>query len=579
MDHARDFFLDLASNSEPPRGEWSGGSGFFDFGAFFRSFKRDFAPFLVWLVCCLILAGLVIYRTPVEYTASTQLLLEPTPKKKMSLGNETLTTQLDSAQADSRVQVMKSEKVLRFVFDVLDLRHSPDYASGSPSLPDRLTHLFSGASPTSPEERDTAAFLQFMRKVDVRRIGPSYVVEISFRAPTPRAAAKLANAISVAYIRDLVLSSQRDDEFLQRRIADIEAEAKILREDVAQGRVPDRDFSDANARIISAAIEPLTKSTPQTGLILLLATTFGVVTGGGAIFFRHNTDRFVRTRRRVQRHFGFSRVAAIADASRRRQAHQTPGQFWTADVLACLRLGVQPLINAIVKFDAEGPNRAIGLVSWTKGAGTSSVAYALSRLLGDCHQRPILIDANWAYAGLSELLAPDVHEGLSDALLSEDPSTCPGRLRAVDSLKFLPWGRTRGAVAGPLLGTWRMKMILGQFKDMGPVLIDLPPLKSSPDAQHIGSLLDGVIIVVDAAATTIEDVRETLLLMRDGQVHVIAIVVNKAEDISPHDDASQPGVVPARKSGFLKRRTADVLTAEKERFVPGRRQNAGRTIV
>jgi polysaccharide biosynthesis transport protein len=567
MDQSPGADLERGQGAWSHPGELSDARRDHDPNALGRAFKRNLPALLLWLFLCWLVAGIIIYRTPVEYVASTQVILEPLPKRKAPIdGDTSLPIALDSAQADSRIHVMKSERLLRFVFDTLDLKNSPEHNVDSPGLLHRITHIFSSERQASPQERETAAFLQFMNKVSVRRLGLSYVVEISYRASTPQQAARMANSISSAYIRDLVLSNQRDEEILQRRLADIKVEEKVLFDGVVNGKVPDHDFADANARIISAAIEPLSKSFPQTNLILVFATAIGILTGVGAIILKHNLDRTLRTRRQILYHFGISRTVVIPDVKwwwrRKKWRRKRPEnrRYRSPEIVAAQRYALRPLVGWITNSQARQGNLAIGLLSWSHGEGTSSIAYALSTLLADCSQNVVLVDANFTNAALSQSLAPGEYEGLSWALSRQQPSESLTHLRIVDRIRFLPWGTGGGRDELPI-GMLRMRQILKRLKVIGSVIVDLPPLSLASEAPATSSLLDGVFIVVKAGSTSVGDVTEAVLALRENGIPIFGVILNRGENIrSDPTDAARRHIlcasnpdVPLQRSSFLPR--------------------------
>ncbi len=91
--------------------------------------------------------------------------------------------------------------------------------------------------PLSPEAAAQRAIDQaydkFAAGLSVRRLGQSYAFEISYRALTPAKAAKLANSITAAYIRDQVTLRCRGRRSARRRLS---AKPSLRR----QHRVADR---------------------------------------------------------------------------------------------------------------------------------------------------------------------------------------------------------------------------------------------------------------------------------------------------------------------------------------------------
>ncbi len=190
---------------------------------------------------------------------------------------------LDAAQADSRLQIIRSERLLRFVFDTLNLGATAEFQAAKPSWRQDLLERVFPKRPQTPERVAAEAFQSFMDRVNVRRVGQSYVIEVSYRASDPVVATQTVNSITSAFLWDRIVSSQRGSEYLQNRIVGIKTQVDAALAGLRDGLIPDVRFPDADARVISAAIEPTGKSSPQSGLIILFASAFGLTTGLGVV--------------------------------------------------------------------------------------------------------------------------------------------------------------------------------------------------------------------------------------------------------------------------------------------------------
>ena len=201
------------------------------------------------------------------------------------------------------MQVAKSEQVLRFVFNEMGLKDDPEYSPQSRRL---LGHLF-GSKDVDPADWRVEAnsFAAFSDRVTVRRLGQSLALEISFRSKEAKRASMVANAIAAAYIRDQIesrsLAMRRSGEWLQNRIEDIAAQSNAATEAVRRGLAPTAPFPASEARLISAATEPLSKSYPQRTLVLGGALAFALLTGLGAVAIQQGLDRSIYTRGQVRR--------------------------------------------------------------------------------------------------------------------------------------------------------------------------------------------------------------------------------------------------------------------------------------
>ena len=124
----------------------------------------------------------------------------------------------------------------------LRLAEDPQFARSGDGLMDQLRDDFdkllvrSGwRAPESKSEADRVAeaTAAFMRQLDVRRVGHSYMMQIDFRSRNPEQAIKIANAMIDAYIFDQLNAkyqvNRRAGDWLQERLQALREQAAACR--------------------------------------------------------------------------------------------------------------------------------------------------------------------------------------------------------------------------------------------------------------------------------------------------------------------------------------------------------------
>src|ERR1700761_4016581 len=153
------------------------------------------ATILLTTIGALFLAAAFIALAPTEYTAATQILIDPTDLR--AVGNEAQPTQMSDAatmQIESQVNVLTSDAVLRRVVAAEGLEHDTEFVRG-PSL---LATLMGRTA--LPGGRELAALNELKRRVKVTRDPRTLVVEIDVTSRDPYKAVSIANAIAQAYL-------------------------------------------------------------------------------------------------------------------------------------------------------------------------------------------------------------------------------------------------------------------------------------------------------------------------------------------------------------------------------------------
>ena len=234
-----------------------------------------------FIVFCLGLALTYLYITPLTYTAEAQILLEAPSSAVEQRDDKTsnYTSLLDNPRAESQVQVLRSERLLRYVFDLLHLDKTSELLKNPETLLMTVKKYLISAPSNSDfadrQEPSNDAFSKFAAGVSSRRVGQSYVVEISYSTSNPMSAAQITNSIAMAYIRQQIESryamAQNGTEYLQGRIRTLELQLEEAKKAILNGTIPDRIFPDADARVIGAALSPKSATYPKKGLVIFFS--------------------------------------------------------------------------------------------------------------------------------------------------------------------------------------------------------------------------------------------------------------------------------------------------------------------
>ncbi|TJW32409.1 MAG: ATPase, partial [Mesorhizobium sp.] len=190
------------------------------------------------------------------YTARTQILIEPKIPRNLQQQPAEVNLSLDTAQVESQLAVLRSQKIAMMVIDDLGLMDNPTFRDmHGPTIGERfrrawmsvveaggldtsyaaLTNFFQRALPwpdrietNSPQlesERRRSAVEIFNDGLDVQRVGVSYAIDISFQSLDPALAARVANATAEAFVREQVQTTTKAAgegiAWLERRMREV----------------------------------------------------------------------------------------------------------------------------------------------------------------------------------------------------------------------------------------------------------------------------------------------------------------------------------------------------------------------
>jgi uncharacterized protein involved in exopolysaccharide biosynthesis/Mrp family chromosome partitioning ATPase len=170
---------------------------------------------------------------------------------------------------------------------------------------------------------------------------------------------------------------------------------------------------------------------------------------------------------------------------------------------------------------------AIGVLGPTGGEGSSTVATNLAiKLAGSGDGPGLLVDCNMERPAIHEMFALAKSPGLSETIRGHvsDGALIGSPLPQLDVLtagragRFLPTTHMLQAL-GALLEDWKKRY---RF-----VVLDLPPVCGAGSAVRIASLLDGVVMVVEAERSRREIVERAWRLLMTAKVGLFGFVLNQ----------------------------------------------------
>jgi succinoglycan biosynthesis transport protein ExoP len=267
-------------------------------------------------------------------------------------------------------------------------------------------------------------------------------------------------------------------------------------------------------RLVSSALTPEQPFGPGRKKLLLMALLAAAAAGVVAPVLRDLLDRRVRTVNDAQR------ILGIAPAGWQVQRDDNASHVFGDEQL-------RRMAAALIRSQQSRQQRIFGFSGCKPGAGTTSLVLELGQTLRTLGYEVLVVEANGfsrdsRYAthrpGLAQLLQG---QACSDKVIAEATATLPPRV-AVS-------GDTGGRVAIARLD--RLGQALRQWAGTADfVLVDMPPLLASADAELLVRTVGQVLLVVQADAVTKGEVQRAGRLLQTIDPEAVGLVVNR---ISP----------------------------------------------
>lgn len=559
------------------------------------------------LVLSLALSLAYVLTATSRYTGSALVLIEPQIARQLQGRQATNETAVESAIVDNQVEIAQSTRVLSQVITDLNLSANPAFigneqgrwrahvadaatqvsgwlvdsgwtAAGEYLAP--LTELGT-ATAVSADEVQVRMLQNFRRDLDVRRIGLTHVLRISFTADDPAQAERIAEAVAATYVTDelrarfesaelarvwhegrlsalrkqayaaeLAVQQFRSENSLaagqaQIMLRDLEREARtsqavyeafLLRSKEA---IQQQSFPVSEARIISPAERPLRRSSPPSTMILGGALCFGLLAGVALGIARERSDRTFRTSEQVERMTGIGCLGVIPRVSWvERKANNLrcgdllrlasrPGRRQRLPRASLLTGASRRALLGLEIARLESGAGVIGIVGTLPGDGATTVAASLAQAAARTGQSVLLIDAHGCLPRPNE--AAD--KASVDAARS-DGGDIEHAIRRIPgtTLSILASGVPAAASRGDVPKSTKLKDTLAEAADAYDlVLVDLSPLGSAADARAIAPLLDGFVLVIQCGRTPRPTILRALRASDFVYRRILGVILNKAD--------------------------------------------------
>jgi capsular exopolysaccharide synthesis family protein len=542
--------------------------------------RRQIATILIATVAASVLGLFYLSIVSPRYTAVALLLID-TQRSRSPL--DAPSSSVDTSVIASQIETLKSETIARTVISRLGLDSDPELTE--PNLISRIAAWIEvGTTPAANPQgvRQRRAIDRFGRASDVFQAGRSYAAVVRFTSVDPEKAARITNAICDAYIDDQMeaktLNSTRANRWFERRLDELQryvdranqalgafrrenpgqldsfrqgqfqslvaaAQAQKQAYDTFQNlsryaqTIEQQIFPATEARVVTRAEPPLTRSWPPIGLTLLFSAIAGCGLGMLVAYAREHLGRTVRTRQHVERDLN-AKCLGFLPLLRRRNKRRFA--FWSSSKGGIALLNAEEslsgagelLIGVRVALDARNHSStgsSIGVTSPRFGEGKTTVAFNLAKCIADGGKRVLLIDADLRNPSLTRALAPQSRRGLPEVLRGTLALT---DIAAIPKLGFyvLPQPLDRIPRRPPdILSSCQMREMLDSAKStFDYVVLDLPPAIDHVDACALANQLDLFVLVAEWGRTRMTDLEAVWARSDHIAERMVGIIVNKA---------------------------------------------------
>ena len=178
---------------------------------------------------------------------------------------------------------------------------------------------------------------------------------------------------------------------------------------------------------------------------------------------------------------------------------------------------------------SDHPVSTILVTSSSPQEGKSTVAVNLALTLAQSGRRVLIVDTDMRRPRLHHTFEVPNETGISSVIVGETDAAHVVQPSGVDNLDLITCGPIPPNPA-ELVQTEKFAGIVAELAKMYNIVIfDSPPVQAVTDSLIIGSLVDGVLLVVKASSTSYQSVRRARRSLVDVGGRIFGIVLNDVD--------------------------------------------------
>jgi len=226
---------------------------------------------------------------------------------------------------------------------------------------------------------------------------------------------------------------------------------------------------------------------------------------------------------------GTPRAPIVVSSVNGRNAPQIPWNFDGFARQEYERIGV------LMKTPTQGKvMRTIAVVGCRSGSGATTTATLMaSTLASSKHSRVLLVDANLRTPSLDLVFTVQNAAGLTDVLAEDKPIDACTQATGQENLFLLTSGGIPAYPAAIFEPTLIERFIERATKSFDFVIFDAAPVLQFPATCALAPCVDGVLLVLHADQTSVDDARRAKAELERVNACVLGAVLNRREDYTP----------------------------------------------
>jgi capsular exopolysaccharide synthesis family protein len=277
-----------------------------------------------------------------------------------------------------------------------------------------------------------------------------------------------------------------------------------------------------NISIVDRAKPPHVPSSPRPVRNMALALVAGAILGLAMAFLREALDQAVRVPADVENKLRLPVLGSIPVLAK----GQLPREA-LADNRSAMSEAYFSLRSALQFSTKDGFPKTMVVTSTRPGEGKSTTAYALAQSMARLGFRTLLVDGDLRNPSLHKTIGADNRAGLSNVLTGAAGAKEVVQAASSPNLFVITSGPLPPNPAELLAGVRLSAFVNAASQDFDMVIIDGPPVMGLADAPLIASVVEGVVLLIEAGKTGRTQARAAVRRLQMANAHILGVVLTK----------------------------------------------------
>lgn len=400
-----------------------------------------------------------------------------------------------------------------------------------------LAHLQPVYGPNYPQVKQLNAQMQSLDK-EINKQEARVIVQAKDASGIAEAAETQAKSMLDSRIQQLY--GQRDDIVQYELLTqEYESNRRMYESILARLReaAVDAGLDSADISVVDLASLPIQPSSMSPKKMGGIGMFFGLLGGIALALLLERMDTRMRDSKQIQDLLGVPAIAIIPQTSWRPKEPDTasnlgPELLW--DLRSPFAEAIRVFRTSIQLSSTSKESRVIAVTSCQPGEGKSTLSMNLAAALAQGGKTVVLVDTDMRRPSVYWRLGLSDKKGLSEFLTGLEPIDAVIQThKTLSTLDVIPSGICPPLPAD-LLGSDQMKQFVQLLRERYDyVIFDTPPALSVTDPLIVGSLADGLVLVIRQGFCTRAMLLRAAEIFRDVEVKVYGFVLNGVDPNLP----------------------------------------------